>query len=132
MHISTIQTAPESPKGNYLHDWLLIHTCLTISMSLWTVANHLKGEHVEGYKRSPYDQRCKKVSSCSGVSFGPMKETNEMENYAEAVVPRSQQQNSCGDQWGKKMSSVLRIHGLAADLFCDHGMHLKATVFKAA
>lgn len=32
---------------------------------------------------------------------------------------------------GKKMSSVLYVHGLAADLFCDRGMHLKATVFKA-
>lgn len=32
---------------------------------------------------------------------------------------------------GEKNSSVLNVHGLAVDLFVDHGMHLKVTVFKA-
>lgn len=31
---------------------------------------------------------------------------------------------------GKKPSSILYVHGLAADLFCDYSMQLKATVFK--
>lgn len=59
-----------------------------------------------------------------------MEDTNDKENYAEIVVQWRQQQNSCGEQ-GEKKSSVLYIHGLASDLFCDHGMHLKATIFKA-
>lgn len=60
-----------------------------------------------------------------------MEETNDKENYAETVVPWSQQQNPCGEQWGKK-SHLYSVFSLAADLFCDHGMHLKATVSKAA
>lgn len=97
-----ILTAPESHMGNYLHDQLLIHTCLTISTSLYTVANHFKGEHAEGYEHSPYDWRCKKVSYYSAVSFRPMKKTNDNENYAEIVFFWSQQQNSCREQWGEK------------------------------
>lgn len=31
---------------------------------------------------------------------------------------------------GKKTSSMLYVHGLAADLLCDYSMQLKATVFK--
>lgn len=46
--------------GNYLYDWL-IHTCLTISMSLQTVVNHSKGRHVEVYTSGLYNRRCKKA-----------------------------------------------------------------------
>ena len=59
-----------------------------------------------------------------------MKETNDKENYAEAVVPEVSSKTPV-ESSGKKKSSVLCVHGLTANLFCDHGTHLKATVFKA-
>lgn len=83
--------------GNYLYGWL-IHTCLTISVSLQSVVNHSKGRHAEGLHIQPLQQEVQKgFHYYSAVSFRPMKETNDKENYAEILVPGSQQQISCGE-----------------------------------